>query len=477
MQNNTVITVSAPGKLLLMGEHAVVYGYPSIVTAVNERLYISIEKTDDGKITIEAPQVKDTRFVDAAIAASARSWNISPAGFRLTSESRFSGVYGFGSSSAVTVATLKAMAVLYEISVDNKALFDVALEVVRSVQGKASGVDVAAAIFGGTLLYGDGGNILEQLEDVRIPLIVGYTGVKADTVTLVDQVAQKREQQAVKVDRVFAAIETLTRDAKLKIQEGDWERVGKLMDFNQEYLRDLGVSSEKLETLIHAAKQAGAWGAKLSGAGGGDCMIAIASEEHRAEVVHAIQQASGEVVDIRAGAEGVRVETTDDQQELCIVVDTNDNILGYKTRYECHHNPTLLHRTVGAIIYNEKGEVLLQKRSMTKDMDPGLWGISCAGHVTKGQSDDEAIHRELKEELDIDTPLTALGSYIIGDAKESERAALYKGIHNGPFNPNTLEVSELSFMNPQILQENVNLKRIALTKAALAAFKLVGVLS
>ena len=80
------------------------------------------------------------------------------------------------------------------------------------------------------------------------------------------------------------------------------------MNFDQEYLRDLGVSSEKLEDLIVAAKGAGAWGAKLSGAGGGDCMIAIASEDKKARVEQAIEQAGGQVMRVQTHAEGVRVE-------------------------------------------------------------------------------------------------------------------------------------------------------------------------
>ncbi len=81
------------------------------------------------------------------------------------------------------------------------------------------------------------------------------------------------------------------------------------MDFNQDYLRDLGVSSEKLEALIGAAKNAGAYGAKLSGAGGGDCMIAVVPPEKRKAVEEAITTAGGEVVHLTANAEGARVET------------------------------------------------------------------------------------------------------------------------------------------------------------------------
>jgi mevalonate kinase len=286
MKNNKV-TVSAPGKLLLMGDHAVVYGYPCIVTAISERLYVT-----------EGEVIGDSRFIDAAIAA----WGTKET--KLSAQRTFSGNYGFGSSSAVTVAALKFLrpnATLREI-------FEMAYKIVMDVQGVGSGFDVAAATIGGTLFYGDGGKILEQLPIKDMPLLVGYTGIKADTVSLVHSVAQKREKEKIKVDRIFEAIGKLVEEAKTKMIEGDWERVGRLMDFNQEYLRDLGVSSEKLESLISAAKNAGAWGAKLSGAGGGDCMIAVAPDDKKEAISKAMSNAGGIVVNVTFGAEGVRLE-------------------------------------------------------------------------------------------------------------------------------------------------------------------------
>lgn len=293
------ITVSAPGKLMLLGEHAVVYGRPCIVAAVNERLSVTIEEIDEGKIIIDAPQVKDTRFVDAAI----KTWG-DGRGLRISTKSTFSGKYGLGSSSAVTVATLKAL----KPSVDNRTLFDAAYRIVFDIQGKGSGFDVAAAVYGGILYFVTGGKIIEQMKIDSLPLVVGYSGVKADTVTLIEQVVQKKKENPQKVERIFDAIAKLVEEAKANMLESDWERVGKLMDFNQEYLRDLGVSSDKLEQLISAAKSAGAYGAKLSGAGGGDCMICLVSEDKRKAVEKVIQEVGGEVVDITANAEGVRVE-------------------------------------------------------------------------------------------------------------------------------------------------------------------------
>ena len=76
----------------------------------------------------------------------------------------------------------------------------------------------------------------------------------------------------------------------------------------------------------------------------------------------------------------------DDQKELFVVVDKNDRILGHRTRYDCHHDKSLIHRGIEIVIFNSKGEILLQKRSKKKDLYPGLYTVSTGGHVTKGES-------------------------------------------------------------------------------------------
>jgi len=271
---------------MLFGEHAVVYGYPCIVTALSERLFVS-----------EGVAVGDTRFLDAAI----QLWGNSDT--KLAAKSTFSGKYGFGSSSAVTVAALKYL----KPNASDKEVFDAAYKIVLDIQGVGSGFDVAAATYGETLYYIKN-KVIEPLTIQEMPLVVGYTGVKADTKTFIADVAAKRAREPEKVERIFAAIAKIVEEAKIKMLEGDWERVGRLMDFNQEYLRDLGVSSEKLEVLISAAKRAGAWGAKLSGAGGGDCMIVLGPRDKRDVIRKAIEGAGGEVINVSPNAEGVRIE-------------------------------------------------------------------------------------------------------------------------------------------------------------------------
>ncbi len=312
---------------MLFGEHAVVYGYPCIATAVEQRMKASAKRLEETVFELEASDVdvqgykkpladigkgdipKGAKFVEIALQNFLQNHPIK-GGVSVETSSEFSSQFGFGSSSASTVCALKALSELFAVKLTQKELFDLAYKTALDIQGKSSGFDVAAAIYGGTFYFITAGKVIEPLAIKELPLMVGYTGVKADTTMLIKQVVEKKEKNPEKVERIFQAIAKLVEDAKPRMLEGDWERVGKLMDFNQEYLRDLGVSSEKLESLISAAKKAGAWGAKLSGAGGGDCMIALHPDgvQGKLAITKAIQDAGGEVVDVHANAQGVRIE-------------------------------------------------------------------------------------------------------------------------------------------------------------------------
>lgn len=485
------ITTSAPGKLMLFGEHAVVYDRPCLVTAVDQRMRATVELTAKKQFILDAPEVdvsgyirpmsalgsgdipKGARFVEIAVKNFIEKYPISD-GIHVTTASDFSAQFGFGSSSASTVCVLKALSELTGKKLDNKQLFDLAYKTVLDVQGKGSGFDVAAAIFGGTLYFVTGGKTIEPLPIKNLPLIIGYTGVKADTVTLMAGVSEKMKAQPERVGRIYDAMTKLTNDAKSKIMEGDWERVGRLMDFNQDYLRDLGVSSEKLEALIHAAKEAGAYGAKLSGAGGGDCMIAVASEKSRLVIEDAIAHVSGQVIHILSNAQGVRVET-DNQDEQFVVVDEHDAVVGYKPRSVCNNDPSLIHRAVELLITNTKGQILLQKRSLTKDTDPGYWSTSVGGHVAKGESYEQAMKREVQEELGIDIPVKFMSTQIVRFPHETEMEALFTATFDGPFHPNMQEVSEVKFFDKREIALGLASGTLHLNQAAIQSLRRIGV--
>lgn len=320
-----IIKVSAPGKLMLFGEHAVVYGRPCIVTAVDHRIRVSMELLSGEKIEINAPDVgvknyvgdipdlrkanlpKGVRFVGTAINNFFKSCDAT-SGLRVETKSDFSSEFGFGSSSAVTVGVIKALSELFDKRLTNEQIFRLSYKTVLDVQGVGSGFDLAAAIWGGTIYFVTGGKKIVPLNIKELPLIVGYTGTKADTRTLVRQVARIYKDHKRLINIVFDSIAKLTEEAKRVLRKSDLRRLGKLMNINQGLLYSLGVSSKGLENLIFAAREAGVHGAKLSGAGGGDCMIALSSQRLRRKVETSIEKAGGKVLKVRTNAKGVRLE-------------------------------------------------------------------------------------------------------------------------------------------------------------------------
>jgi len=283
------VKTSAPGKLMLFGEHAVVYNYPCIVTAVSPRIYVEVEKTS-GQFKIDAPQVKNTRFVEETVKLFCKKYKVGNK-IIIKTYSDFSSQYGFGSSSAVTVALIYALSKLYKIELSKREIFDLGYKVVKQVQGVGSGFDIAAAIFGGTLYFVTGGKVIEPLAVKELPLVIGYSGTKASTSTMIKN---------LKPDfKIFDEIKKIVETAKITLVNGDWKRTGELMNQNHKLLQELGVSTEKLDKMCQAAVLSGAYGAKLSGAGGGDCMIALVLENKIKLVESSIISVGGEIIKVK----------------------------------------------------------------------------------------------------------------------------------------------------------------------------------
>lgn len=319
-----MVKVSAPGKLLLFGDHAVVHGRPCIVTAVDHRISVSLEKRVDDKIVVNAPDLqienyivspnslgkphpKEVMFVLTSILNFFNKYKIKR-GLEIKTKSEFSAKVGLGSSSAVTVSTIKGLAELFGTKMTKRELLDLSYKTVLDIQEVGSGFDVAAAIYGGTLYFVAKGKTIEPLKIEELPLVVGYTGVKADTATLVKMVGRRLKEEPKEINKIFDKSQEIVNLAKIELEKSNWKEVGELMNLNQDLLRQLGVSSNELENLVKASLSTGVYGAKLSGAGGGDSMIAITSKESRSAVKNAIEKAGGEIVKVKFQAEGVKKE-------------------------------------------------------------------------------------------------------------------------------------------------------------------------
>ncbi len=300
-----IVKSSAPGKLMLFGEHAVVYNFPCIVTAVESRIYTKVEKAQEFKV--DAPQVKDLRFVEETVKVFCKKYNVNNK-ILIKTYSDFSSKFGLGSSSAVTVALIYALSKLHNIEISKREIFDLGYKVVLNIQGVGSGFDIAAATYGKTTYFVTGGKEIEPLSVKSLSLVIGYSGVKADTATIVKELKLKMIDEKTEIFAIFEKMKVIVEEAKIKLVNSDWKRTGELMNENHKLLQELGVSTEKLDAMCSVAVSAGAYGAKLSGAGGGDCMISLVFDDKINDVKKAIIKVGGDIIDVKSNTEGLRLD-------------------------------------------------------------------------------------------------------------------------------------------------------------------------
>jgi mevalonate kinase len=326
-----VIRVSAPGKLMLLGEHAVVHGRSCLVTAMNARLYMTLTLADPGDdtFTIHAPDVgvegitgrsadafaggralaRGTRFIESALAVFREQFGLDR-GVRIETRSDFSSQLGLGSSSATVACALFGLAHLFQVEIEPRDLFDLGFEAIFRVQQTGSGFDLAAAIFGGTLFYDNGHpRQIVPLDVPDLPLIVAYTGIKADTITVVNRVSALLASWPSAINGIFDTMAQLVLDGRIALENRDWTRLGQLMDIQHGLAHAIGVDTPETVLLVFRARAAGAYGAKLSGAGGGDCIIVLAPDDRRAAMETALEAAGSEIVRVAPHAPGVRLES------------------------------------------------------------------------------------------------------------------------------------------------------------------------
>jgi isopentenyldiphosphate isomerase len=146
-------------------------------------------------------------------------------------------------------------------------------------------------------------------------------------------------------------------------------------------------------------------------------------------------------------------------EELLEVVDENGNVLRIASRSELHADPSLIHRVVHVLLFDSGGKLLLQKRSLTKDIAPGKWDTSVGGHVNPGEKIGAAAEREMREELGVtDCPLRFRHSYLFSNSKESELVYTFSCEYDGNFHINKDEIEEIAFWKMEDIRANLGMK-------------------
>ena len=146
-------------------------------------------------------------------------------------------------------------------------------------------------------------------------------------------------------------------------------------------------------------------------------------------------------------------------KEYFDIVDENDHIIGKAPREECHSNPNLIHRAVYILVFNSKGQLLLQKRSQHKDLDASKWTASASGHVDLGETYENAAARELEEELGIKEKIEFMFALDIYSKQQKMKAKVYKLRSNGPFKINPKEIEEIKFFSLDELKQIIKTRK------------------
>jgi len=300
----------APAKVILFGEHAVVYGQPAIampVTRVNATARIlPLIDAPQGQIQVQAPDIQlDKKLTDLPedhpLAAAIRLTLTAIAPVHLPSlsvqiSSTIPVAAGIGSSAATSVAIIHALSNFFGAHLSSEQISDLAFEVEKLHHGTPSGIDNNVIAHQQPVYF-----VKDQpIEFLKINnpthWIVADAGEKTPTREAVAGVRERYQADPAAYSPILSAIGEITRQAREPLASGDLALLGPLLNENQDQLRMLGVSCGSLDALIAAALQAGAFGAKLSGGGLGGNIIALANPENAQSIAAALAQAGAQHV-------------------------------------------------------------------------------------------------------------------------------------------------------------------------------------
>lgn len=321
------VEATAPGKAILFGEHSVVYRGPAIVLAIDKKGKVIAEKREEDKrkyfdaldlgfsgyfdeekyTPITGAAWRGERLYAFSVAAKKTLEHFGiDAGLNIKIRSEIPIAAGLGSSAALSVATVGAVGELFG-GLTKEEICNIAYEGEKVVHGTPSGIDNNISTYGGVLVY-EKEKELKRIElEEDFPFVIGDSKRKRSTKKLVNRVKELRDRQPKLIDGIIDSIARISVQGLEALKNRDFDTLGDLMNVNHGLLSALGVSIAKLDTMIHASRGAGAYGAKLTGAGGGGCMMAIADNINFHRIEKAIWRCRSIPYIVNIAHEGVQI--------------------------------------------------------------------------------------------------------------------------------------------------------------------------
>ncbi len=257
----------AAGKVILLGEHGVVYGRHALALPLPAAVEVTLS---------EAAELSHDLPGDY-VACLVKALGLADTGWRIEVESRLPIGKGLGSSAAIAVAIARAFNARLGLGLDDNRINAIAFEAEKLAHGSPSGLDNTLATFAEPMLFRNDGNLRYDLvEPAGVPpLVIAWGDETGRTSDMVAGVRARRAEARPYFESLFDTMDALSRDGAERLAAGDWEGLGQLMNICQGLLNAIGVSTPQLERMIALARQSGAVGAKLTGAGGGGSIVAL----------------------------------------------------------------------------------------------------------------------------------------------------------------------------------------------------------
>lgn len=294
---------SAPGKIILFGEHAAVYTRPALAVPVTQ-VHVDVEILDSSRpgVWIQAPDIDlqaelgslpDIHPIGSVILKVFQRLGIlhPTAGINISIESTIPVAAGLGSGAAVSVALIRAVSGYLGQPLPDTDVNELAYEIEKLHHGTPSGIDNTVIVYARPVYFIKGRPLETFKAGKPFTIVIGDTGILAPTKQAVGDVRRLWMRDQYNVEGIFNEIAQISLIGRRSIESGRPELLGELMDQNHAYLQTLTVSCPELDTLVEAARSAGALGAKLSGSGRGGNMIALVDQPKAESVAKALLSA------------------------------------------------------------------------------------------------------------------------------------------------------------------------------------------
>jgi mevalonate kinase len=290
------VTSKVPGKCILFGEHAVVYGFPAISMAIPLNSTCTVEENRNNSIELNFKTINNkfegSNLVDIeqkipsnysqfilGLNSLKKNFNLIVKDIKIELFSEIIPNAGLGSSASTSIALISAVSEFYNLTLKKAEILNYALEMEKVTHGSPSGIDHTSCLYGNIIYYQKGRPFHFVYPPDDFYVLITYTNQEHNTKEVISNVKKLKDENSHLFDSIVDKIGFYTEIAELELISGNYEEAGKLMNFNQDLLSQLNVSNDTIDTINEIALKNGAYGSKLTGAGLGGCVITLGEEK------------------------------------------------------------------------------------------------------------------------------------------------------------------------------------------------------